>query len=87
MSKHTCFVLAALGAIAAPLAFGDDYQYFSDYVDFESANAALKAAAKVNSHSAASDCAALDGIYRTVAESAKTHLYTDKVAGTLIRIR
>jgi hypothetical protein len=82
MNKPTC--LAVVAAIAAPLAFGDDYQYFSDYADFESANAALKAAAKVNSHSAASDCAALDGVYRTVAESQMTHLYTDKEGPTAL---
>ena len=82
MNKPTC--LAVVAAIAAPLVLGDGYQYFSNYADFESANAALKAAAKVNSHSAASDCAALDGVYRNVAESQMTHLYTDKEGPTAL---
>ena len=79
MRNPAYLALAILGTIAAPLAFGDDYQFIisGDPV----------AAATVNSHSAESATTALDGVNRTVAESAKTHLYTDKVAGTLIRIR
>ena len=79
MSQHACLVLVALVAIAAPLAFGDDYQFIisGDPV----------AAATVNSHSAESATAALDGVYRTFAESATTHLYTDKLGPTLIIIR
>ena len=63
----------------APLAFGDDYQFIisGDPV----------AAATVNSHSAESATAALDGVNRTFAESATTHLYTDKQGPTMIIIR
>ena len=78
MKRHV-FLGLAIAAIAAPLAFGDDYVYLisGDPV----------AAATVNSHSAESATAALDGVYRTIAESATTYLYTDKVAGTMLIIR
>lgn len=79
MRKHTCFVLAALGAIVAPLAFGDDYQFIV------SGNPV--AAATVNSHSAESATTALDGVYRTSAESATTYLYTDKLGPTMLIVR
>ena len=79
MSQHACLALAVLAAIATPLALADDYQFIisGDPV----------AAATVNSYSAESAATALDGVNRTVAESATTFLYTDKVAGTFIRIR
>ena len=74
-------LLAAVAALAAPVAFGDDetYQFIisGDPV----------AAATVNSSFDESAATALDGVNRTIAESAMTHLYTDKVAGTFIQIR
>ena len=84
MKTRACLALAAL---AAPLAFGDGYQFFRDYADFESAVAALSAAAEANSHSAESAATALDGVNRTVAESAPTYLYTDKKGPSLLLLR
>ena len=79
MRKRACLALAILGTIAAPLVFGDDYQFIisGDPV----------AAATVNSSFDESPATSLDGVNRTVAESSTTHLYTDKVAGILIEIR
>ena len=73
-------LLAAVASLVAPVAFGDD-----DYQFIVSGDPV--AAATVNSASDESAATALDGVNRTVAESAMTHLYTDKVAGILIEIR
>ncbi len=73
-------LLAIVAALATPVAFGDDENYrFIVAGDPE-------AAATVDSSSDESPATALDGVNHTVAESAATYLYTDKVAGTFIKI-
>jgi hypothetical protein len=76
----TATLLAAVASLAAPVAFGDDDYQFIIAGDPE-------AAATVNSSYDESPTTALDGVNRTVAESATTYLYTDKVAGTMLIIR
>lgn len=73
-------LLAIVAALATPVAFGDDDYQFIIAGDPESA-------ATVNSSFDESPATSLDGVNRTVAESSTTYLYTDKVAGTFIKIR
>ncbi len=76
----TATLLAVVASLAAPVAFGDDDYRFIIAGDPESAST-------VNSSSDESTTTSLDGVNRTVAESATTYLYTDKVAGTMLFIR
>ena len=81
MNKTTT-TRAAAGIAAASIALaasGDSYQFIisGDPV----------AAATENSHFDESAPTALDGVYRTNAESQATHLYTDKEGPTMLIFR